>query len=133
MVRTVGLSCLIDLNVADADRVLVKSGDICGSRVGQRVDVLECPERRVPGPRTLSALVGHTGDTNRLLMHRDERRCSVEQVERVSELDVLGAVLLADVERRADLLHLLIRAQRPQTLELGVVEGQQTRRTLGRR
>ena len=46
----------------------------------------------------------------------------MKRVERVPELDIFRAGLLADVERRADPLHLLLGAQRPQTLELGDVE-----------
>ena len=57
-------------------------------------------------------------------MDGDKRRGSVQQVERVAELNILRAVRLADVECRADLLHLFLRAQGPQTLELSVVERQ---------
>ena len=57
-------------------------------------------------------------------MHADERSRGVQQVERVSKLDILGAVFLADVECRTDLLHLFLCAERPQTLELGIMKGQ---------
>ena len=131
VLRTLGFGSLVDLNVAHCDRVLVESRDIRGVGVGQRVDVLERPERGVPSPRTLAVLVGHTGDTDRLLVDRDERGGGVEQVERVAELDVFRARLLGHVERAADLLHLFLRPERPQTLELGVVQTQTYGKDLG--
>ena len=57
-------------------------------------------------------------------MHANERCGSVEKVERVPELHILGAMLLTHIESRADLLHLFFRSQRPQALELGVVQRQ---------
>ena len=57
----------------------------------------------------------------------------VEEVEGVTELNVLGATLLANVERRAHFLHLLPGPERPETLELGVVEERQEGMTLGSR
>ena len=55
----------------------------------------------------------------------------MEQVEGVSELYVFRAVFLADVECGADFLHFFLRTKRPQTLELGIVEGQTDRDDLG--
>ena len=40
-------------------------------------------------------------------------------------------MFLADIERGTDFLHLLFRTKRPQTLELGIVEGQTDRDDLG--
>ena len=82
-------------------------------------------------PRTLAVFVRHTGDTDGVLVLRNERGGGVEQVERVSELDVFRAVLFADVKRGTDFLHFLLRTKRPQTLELGVVKGQTDWKDLG--
>lgn len=57
-------------------------------------------------------------------MYTNKRGGGVEKVERVPELHILGAVLFTDIERRAHLLHLLFRPQRPQALELGVMQRQ---------
>lgn len=123
MLGTLSLGILVDLDVTDGHGVLIEGSDIRRIGVGERVDVLESPESGVTSPRTLSVLVRHTGDTDGLLVHGNEGSSRVEQVERVTELHVLRAVLLADVERRADFLHLFLGAQRPETLELGIVEG----------
>ena len=66
------------------------------------------PERRLMCLRTLAALVRHTGDTDGLLVDADERRGGVEQVECVTELHVLRAMLFADVERGTDFLHFFL-------------------------
>ena len=55
----------------------------------------------------------------------------MEQSKCVPELDIFHAVLPADVECGTDFLHLVLRAEWPQTLELGIVEGQTNRNDLG--
>src|SRR6266850_1371908 len=55
-------------------------------------------------------------------MYADEGCSRMEQVERVSELNIFCAVLLAKVERGTNLFHFLLCAQWPKTLELGIVE-----------
>ena len=78
----------------------------------------------VTSPGTFAVLIRHTGDTDGVLVDRNERSGSMEQVEGVFELNVFRAVFLAYVECRTDLLHPFLGTKRRQTLELGVVEGQ---------
>ena len=93
--------------------------------------MFEGPESRVTSPRAFVVLIGHTGDTDGILVNRNERGGSVEQVGGVSELNIFRAVLLADVKCGADFLHFLLRMERPQTLELSVMEGQTDGNCLG--
>jgi len=131
--------------------LFVESCDIGRIGVGEGIDGSKSPEGRVSSPGSLSVLVRHSSDSDRVLVNADERGGGVEQVERVPELDVLmerreerrissrktrrrgresedathlRAKLLRDVESSANLLHLLLRSKRPETLELGVVKGE---------
>ena len=129
---TLGLGVGVDLDLVDVDLLVVEGSNIRRVGVRERVNVTQSPERGITSPRTLSVLVRHTGDTNRLLVVRDERGGGVQEVERVAKLDVLGAHVLGNVERRAHLLHLLLRAQRPETLELGIVQRETDGHDLGK-
>jgi hypothetical protein len=86
--------------------------------------MFESPKGRVPGPTTLSVLVRDTSNANTLLMNADERRRGMQEIERISKLDVLGAMLFTNVKSGADLLHLFFGTKRPETLELGIMKGQ---------
>jgi hypothetical protein len=122
--RSSGFRVLVKDNILYGDRVLVQSFNIVGVRVGEGVNMFEGPECRVTSPRPFAISVRVTGNTNRLLVDRDEGGSGAENIEGVSELNVFRAVLLAHVERRTGLLHLFFSAKRPQNLELGVVQKQ---------
>ena len=93
--------------------------------------MLEGPESGVASPRPFTVFIRDTSNTDGVLVDGNVRGGGMEQVEGVPELDVFRAVFLADVECGADFLHFLLRTKWPQTLELGIVEGQTDRDDLG--
>lgn len=64
--------------------------------------MLEHPQNGIPCPTTLSVLVRHAGNTDRLLVYAVKGRGGVEQIEGVTELHIFRTVFLADVERGAN-------------------------------
>ena len=109
MFGTLSFGSLVNLDILDVQWVLVERGDITRIRVGKRVDMFQGPESGITSPTTFAVLqsealvsdprrkryrksnylVGHTSNTDRLLVDTDKRGRGVQQVEGIPELNVL--------------------------------------------
>src|SRR6266702_5206653 len=115
---------LVDFDVCYLDCVLIQGVNVARIGVRQRIYMFKGPEGGISSPGSLAVFVRHTSNTDGFLMYANKGCRGMEQIERLSELHIFCAVPLTDIARRTDFFHLLLSAQRPETLKFGVMEGQ---------